>query len=480
MNGRNDRLRSLVFIAVLAMGPVLGFLTAAAISRYGGVDGLMLRIRTEVAAHRPHPQFVPTPLPVLTGSPGSWRAEDDVPAQEAAVPSDGQVTLHKVSVVAPTQRQIGETTSGRSPDAAGEAASVSPMATSIASVALVPVHQPAPASTELSGFSHMWQTWNNCGPATLAMALSHFGIGLDQADVAAVLKPNRDDKNVSPQEIADFAQAHGLNGLVRVNGDSDLLRLLLSNGVPVLVETWLEPEPGDGMGHYRLLTGYNDATRQWTLFDSYVSIGVDPDQPYRGIHDAYDEVESLWTVFNHTYIVIYNDDQVPLVRGILGQDFDSESNWQRALQQTRSAVEERPDDPFAWFNLGSDLVALERFEEAASAYDRARLIGLPWRMLWYQFGPFRAYYETGRYQELIALADATIKAAGGNIEELYYWKGLGLIAQGDIEQGRQAWQRAIELNPNYTEAAAALEDLDGPGSQGRRTEPKHGAGGDQG
>jgi hypothetical protein len=470
MTRRNGGLRALVFIIALALGPAFGFVTAAAISRYGGLDGLILRVRAEVATHRPHPEFVPTPLPVASGSSGSRPLRENARSERSAVPSDGQLTLHKAVGIAPTQKPISEVFSGQSSAGAEEA--------SAASASLVSVYQPALPSTELSGFSHIWQTWNNCGPATLAMALSHFGIGLDQANVAARLKPNRDDKNVSPQEIADFADASGLNGLVRVNGDADVLRLLLSNGVPVLVETWLEPEPGDGMGHYRLLTGYNDTTRQWTVFDSYVSSGVDPDQPYRGIHETYDEMETLWAVFNHTYIVICSDDQLPLVRGVLGEDLDSQSNWERALRQTRPVVEAGSEDPFAWFNLGSDLAGLGRFEEAASAYDRARQIGLPWRMLWYQFGPFRAYYETGRYQELIALADATIKSAGGNIEELYYWKGMGLIAQGDIEQGRQAWQRALELNPNYMEAAAALEALDGHGSQSRQTEPPpRGAGG---
>jgi hypothetical protein len=480
MSRRNGGLRALVFIVALALGPVFGFVTAAALGRYGGLDGLILRVRAEVAAHRPHPEFVPTPLPVLTGSSDSRPLRENARSDKATFPADGQLALHKAVGIAPTQNPISEMTSGRSVAGAQGASAASQMATSTPSASLVSAHQLAPPSAELSGFSHIWQTWNNCGPATLTMALSHFGVGLDQANVAARLKPNRDDKNVSPQEIADFADASGLHGLVRVNGDVDVLRLLLSNGVPVLVETWLEPKPGDGMGHYRLLTGYNDTTRQWTIFDSYVSSGVDPDQPYRGINDTYDEMESLWAVFNHTYIVIYNDDQVPVVRSILGEDLDSQSNWLRALRQTRSVVEAGSEDPFAWFNLGSDLVALERFEEAASAYDRARQIGLPWRMLWYQFGPFRAYYETGRYQELIALADATIKSAGGNIEELYYWKGMGLIAQGDIEQGRQAWQQAVELNPNYVEAAAALEALDGPGSQGRQTEPLPGGAGGQG
>ena len=125
----------------------------------------------------------------------------------------------------------------------------------------------------------------------------------------------------------------------------------------------------------------------------------------------------------------------------------------------RAETQERPGDPFAWFNLGSDLVALGKFELAATAYDHARQIGLPWRMLWYQFGPFQAYYETGRYQEVVALADATIQTTS-SVEEIYYWKGMALQAQGDIIGARQAWQRALELNPDYAEAAEVLAGLE--------------------
>ena len=39
---------------------------------------------------------------------------------------------------------------------------------------------------------------------------------------------------------------------------------------------------------------------------------------------------------------------------------------------------------FAWFNLGSDLVYFDRYEEAALAYDKARELGLPLRMFRYQ------------------------------------------------------------------------------------------------
>jgi tetratricopeptide (TPR) repeat protein len=96
--------------------------------------------------------------------------------------------------------------------------------------------------------------------------------------------------------------------------------------------------------------------------------------------------------------------------------------------------------------------------QAAQAYDRARQIGLPWRMLWYQFGPFTAYYAVGRYQEMVALADATLSTAD-NIEELYYWKGMALKAEGDLAGARQAWQRAVQLNKNYRAPADALAAL---------------------
>src|SRR5688572_18212336 len=32
----------------------------------------------------------------------------------------------------------------------------------------------APPAVILQGFRHQWQTWNNCGPATISMAVSYF------------------------------------------------------------------------------------------------------------------------------------------------------------------------------------------------------------------------------------------------------------------------------------------------------------------
>ncbi|MGQ9501036.1 MAG: C39 family peptidase [Anaerolineae bacterium] len=458
-------------LASLALGICTTLLILGSI-RYGGSRELLLRVRLGLASmlRRPPASLVPTPLPI---TPVTATARPSPTAMEAADPAVGEgqkgsgmsltVAISRTSTapplmdawavdllsVQPSSSPLSDVT------ATPVTAADQPVGTTSPEIATSPPYQPAAPSVQLSGITHMWQKWNNCGPATLAMYLSYFDSTLSQAEIAAALKPNWDDKNVSPYEMADFAMQQGLHALVRVNGDAEKLRLLLSNGLPVMVETWLELEPNNGMGHYRLLTGYDDALRIWTAYDSYVSIGVKADAPYQGIQISYEELDALWAVFNRTYLLIFTEEQAPVVASILGEEMDGHVMWERALTRAQTEVANRPDDPFAHFNLGSALVALGEYEQAAAAFDRARIIGLPWRMLWYQFAPFRAYYETGRYAELLALADATI-ATAGEIEEVYYYKGLGLAALGRQGEARQNWQRALALNPNYGEAAAAL------------------------
>jgi tetratricopeptide (TPR) repeat protein len=320
--------------------------------------------------------------------------------------------------------------------------------------------QPLPAQDEvaLNGVRHAWQTWNNCGPATLAMNLSFYGSPLDQAAVGAALRPFEDDKNVNPEEMAAYARAQGFHAQVRVNGDAETLRRLLSNGFPVLIETWLEPEPNDGMGHYRLLTGYEHAAQRWIAFDSYDAtnpVSADP-ALYAGIYLPYAEMDALWAVFNRTYLLVYPPDREDALRAILGDAFDEEAMWQAALAQAQSEAAADAQNPFAWFNLGTSFAHLGDHAAAAAAYDQARAIGLPWRMLWYQFGPFAAYHAVGRYADMLSLADAVL-AATTSIEEIHYWRGLALAGLGDEAAARAAWQAALDLNPAYAPAQAVLE-----------------------
>ena len=67
-----------------------------------------------------------------------------------------------------------------------------------------PTPIPIPPAARIQNARHEFQTWNNCGPATLAMTLSVFSLNLTQKDTAPVLKPNPEDRNVSPSEMTAY------------------------------------------------------------------------------------------------------------------------------------------------------------------------------------------------------------------------------------------------------------------------------------
>jgi tetratricopeptide (TPR) repeat protein len=457
-------LRKIAVLAVaLLLATIAGGLTVGAL-RYGSVEGIYRRLNAEVVARQPHPELVPTPLPV---------AQPEIPSLDS-VPAISPASADRAETATPqplpTSIRLRPTTPASTVQVAGPrgrsvtatvrpSSEPTPAPTDLPHVA--PRVQLPPPSVKLTGISHWWQTWNNCGPATLAMNLSYYGRKSSQADVAAAIRPNKDDKNVSPDEMATFARTQGLQALARVNGHPDRLRLLLANGIPVLVETWHEPKPNDGMGHYRLLTGYDDADEMWMAYDSYDAAGVDPKKPYAGIRIPYGQFDALWKVFNRQYVVVFTEAQVPMIDQILGTDGDDQAMWKRAMSDARTAVGQMPADPFAWFNLGSDLTALGSYEEATQAYDMARQIGLPWRMLWYQFGPFQAYYQVGRHEEVVALANATLRTAK-YVEELYYWRGRSQVALGSSDEARDSFLRALQMNRNYSPAVEALAALRSP------------------
>ena len=436
----------LIITTLLAAGALAIALTG--VVHYGGMGGLQLRLRSAVAAHRPPPAAL---LPAVTPArdPGAPRWDPAlIPPSATPRPPTPVVTPTLEATPLPLEADLLlPTTTAAAPAPPTSAPLAQPVA--------------LPAAVALTGLRHEWQTWNNCGPATLAMNLSYFGGALDQAAIGAVLRRSADDKNVSPEELAAFAQAQGMQASVRVNGSADLLRALVAAGYPVLIETWLEEHPNDGMGHYRLITGYDDAAQAWIAYDSYVSSGLvlgggakdgSAADEYRGIYFPYAQAADWWKVFNHTYVLAYPPASEGAVQAILGDAFDTTGQWAAAEAGARADIAASQADAFAWFNLGSSLWAQGRASESADAFDQARAIGLPWRMLWYQFAPFAAYSAVGRHDDVLALADATL-ANTDSIEEIYYWKARALAAQGDVAGARAALDKALSLYPGYGDAA---------------------------
>jgi len=307
------------------------------------------------------------------------------------------------------------------------------------------------ATFMLTGFTQIIQTWNNCGPATISLVLSYWGQPVDQKDAQQFLKTDPEDRNVRPDELASYAQSTGMEALVRVNGSPDLLRRLIRAGFPVIVEKGFEPAGQRWQGHYLALAGYRDDNNSFIGMDSYLGLN-------REI--SAETLDSLWRHFNRTYLVVYPQEREQEVSAIIGADMDSATNFSGAANVARAELKQDANDAFGWFNLGSSLVGLGQYKDAAVAYDRARQENtLPFRMLWYQFGMYEAYYESGRYADVILMADATIEYGVPYLEESYYYEGLAYAAKGDKASARQYYELAVQYNGHFAAAKQALDKL---------------------
>jgi tetratricopeptide (TPR) repeat protein len=80
--------------------------------------------------------------------------------------------------------------------------------------------------------------------------------------------------------------------------------------------------------------------------------------------------------------------------------------------------------------------------------------------MWYQVGPYQAYYYTGRYQDVIDLANTTFSWVSQPVlEESYYWRGMAYAAMGDLNRAIYDFKKATLINPNYTPPRQELERL---------------------
>lgn len=459
---------ALFFIALIAVAGWLG----AGFYR----DRLEPRYQTELITQMPflfpvlQPLLPPTPvggtIPTVAVTPGGPSAADLLLGSS----SGGSPTATFAASPTATQTRVPPSAT---PTLATPATSApDPTATNMPTLGAMlitdvppPTPQPAvagnfgalPPSAYNGGFRHERQDWNNCGPANLAMALSYYGWQGSQVDTAAILKPDREDKNVTPAEMVRFVNEQTfVRALTRIGGSVDLVRALVAAGFPVVVEVGGPLYEGwDWIGHYRTVVGYDDTAGAFLVFDSWLGTGENGD----GIAVPYTTFDTTWEPFNRVFVVIYEPAREREVTNLLGDLVTVEGAAASALAQAEAAARENPRNGFAWFNIGTALVRLGNFDRAALAFDEATRHSLPFRMYFYQFGPFEAYYNVGRYDEVLALVNSTLNSGGDYVEEMHYWQGRVFAVQGRPDDARASFQRALGHNPRFIAAQEALAQL---------------------
>ncbi|MBC7876144.1 MAG: C39 family peptidase [Anaerolineales bacterium] len=343
---------------------------------------------------------------------------------------------------------------------------------------------PVPAAVSLPGVIYVDQhnRWNYCGPANLTMALNFWGWKGDRDEVAKGVKPGSGelgknfierglpDKNVMPYELVDYVNENTeYRALMRYGGDQNLVKRLIAAGFPVVVEKgYYEADYTgkiDWLGHYLFTTGYDDARGGFIVQDAYLVPGKD-------LLSEYPIYQEGWRSFNYVFMVVYPPDREAELMNVLGPWADEKWAIGHALELAEKDILTLTDNNlfFAWFNKGTSHMAMQQYVDAATAYDQAfatyanwdiNKANRPFRMMWYQTGPYFSYFYSARYQDVINLADTTLNdtISTPTLEESLLWRGRAYYMIGNTQAAVDDYRAALAVHVNWPPAVQALQEL---------------------
>lgn len=230
--------------------------------------------------------------------------------------------------------------------------------------AIVP--KAAAAAADLGPAKHIWQTLNNCGPASVVMALSTFGVDADQETARLALRGPDVRRGMSPVGVDPWVrELYGLRAVWRNNGTRALIRSLISNGFAPMVTQWMEDPSVSRIAHWRTVVGYDDAQ------DVFYS-----NDPMRGRHVAltYEWFDRVWQPFSYRYLVIYRPEDERLVQTIIASDWSERGVRQSYYERAKREALERRDSA-SYLAYGEAAYQNGLFAEAVGAFEQGLALG---------------------------------------------------------------------------------------------------------
>jgi len=304
---------------------------------------------------------------------------------------------------------------------------------------------------QLTNNYHVYQSFNNCGPATLSMAMAWYGVKVPQEELASKMRPfqhpkgDNDDKTIFTYEFVNWANEYGLEAIGRVNGDIDLLQKFISNGIPVVVKTWLKPN--EDIGHFRFVTGYDEDKQIIVQDDSY-------EGPNKKI--GYYDFLTMWQAFNYSYVVVYTPELKEKVESIIGEEVDEKIAWENSLRRAEEESLKEDKNPYPHFNISTASYHLGDYERSVKEYEKVENV-LPKRMLWYQIEPIKAYQELKNYDKVFEIIEKILENGNRSFSELYMIRGEIYLEQGFKDKAKEQFELALKYNINMEEAESALK-----------------------
>jgi tetratricopeptide (TPR) repeat protein len=291
---------------------------------------------------------------------------------------------------------------------------------------------------------HVFQTFNNCGPASLSMALSYYGIRASQQELGQALRPyqnsagDNDDKSTMLYEMAEKSKDYGLIPFHRPMGDINMLKMFIEYDIPVITRTILNDK--EDIGHYRVIKGYDDKTQQITQDDSYEG---------KNLKYSYDDFNKIWKWFDYEYLVLVPKDKLQIAEKIIGENVDVKTSWNNAIKLSQQQLEENPNDVYARFNLSVAYYNVGEFVKSVYEFEQVENKLSP-RTLWYQIEPIQAYYQLKNYDRVMQITDKILNNGNRAFSELYVLRAQVYKAQGDDQKAAEELDKAKFYNKNLT------------------------------
>jgi tetratricopeptide (TPR) repeat protein len=308
---------------------------------------------------------------------------------------------------------------------------------------------PLPKRVVLQNNYQVFQTFNNCGPAVLSMALSYYKIFVSQHELGESLRPyqnpsgNNDDKSVTLDELSRKANEFGLLSYHRPAGSVEKLKQFLAAGLPVITRTLLQQN--EDIGHYRIIKGYDEEKNRLLQSDSLQGANI---------WYSYEDFNRLWQAFNYEYLVLVPKEKQTAAKAILGKDLKEKNAWENALRMAKQQQVKEPNNFYHRLNQVVALYHLERYQEATLVFEEIERL-LPPRALWYQIEPILAYDKLGDQSRVLSMTEQILHANRA-FSELYQLRGEIFLKRGEIEQARSEFEKALIYNINFKPAKTAL------------------------
>ncbi len=310
-----------------------------------------------------------------------------------------------------------------------------------------------PRRKTIPGGVHVFQTFNNCGPASLSMALSLYGISVSQQELGSSLRPyqnkfgDNDDKSVTLAELAEKSKEYGFIPYLRPGGTPQQIRQFITYDIPVIVRT--TTKPSEDIGHFRVIKGYDGEAGHFIQDDSLQG---------KDLAYTYDAFNALWETFGYEFLVLVPSDKQLAAEAILGPLRDERLAWETAAQSARAHLDNDPNALWPGFNLAVALYHTGDWRGSVDAFERVES-RLPFRTLWYQIEPIYSYYELGMYDRVFALSNRILNNENRAYSELYLIRGHIYRNQQNPDRARIEYERALRYNENLTAAREALSSL---------------------